>query len=467
MNLNKIIAFSVGPIGAALLSFVTLPIITWFFVPEDIGRIAMLQVVIGFCVLLFSLGLDQAYVREYHESSNTAELFKTSLLPGVGVLVVSLSIVLILPISIAKLIFGLDDPLIELIVIMSLLSAFVSRFLSLILRMQERGIAFSMSQLLPKLVFLVVISGYIVLLNKFTFFYLLVAHLISITSITLVFMWNTRDTLLIALHQQINVLKLQEMLRFGMPLIMGGLAFWGLTTMDKLFLRSMSTFQELALYSVAVSFATAAIIFQSVFSTIWAPTVYKWAVEGVNLSKVDKVTDYVLFVILLMFSLAGLLSWLVTYLLPSEYADVQYLVVCCMAYPLFYTLSEVTVIGLGIKKKSTYSMLASLLAFLINIAGNYILVPIWGAKGAAVSTAASFWFFLVLRTEFASMVWRPLPRVWLYISTAICLVISIAFTLYGDLYSNYFVVAWIIIFLGSMCLNNKVLRDLYTYIRAR
>lgn len=467
MNFKKIVEFSVGPIGAALLSFVTLPLITWFFVPEDIGRISMLQVVIGFCVLLFSLGLDQAYVREYHESSNTAELFKTSILPGVAALIFSLSIVLVLPVSISKLIFGIDDKLIELVIIISLISAFVSRFLSLILRMQERGIAFSMSQLLPKLVFLVVVSGYIVLLNEFTFIHLLVAHLISITSITIVFIWNTRTTLQLALYQKIDFSKLQEMLRFGMPLIMGGVAFWGLTTMDKLFLRSMSTFQELALYSVAVSFATGAIIFQSVFSTIWAPTVYKWAVEGVNLAKVDKVTDYVLFFILIIFSLAGLLSWLVTYLLPSEYVEVQYLLVCCMAYPLFYTLSEVTVIGLGIKKKSSYSMLASLLAFLINISANYFLVPIWGAKGAAVSTAASFWFFLVFRTELSSMVWRPLPRILLYFSTAICLMNTIGFTLYGDLYPSVFVVTWLIIIVGSIFLYHRVIRDLFTYIKIR
>ncbi|WP_372871868.1 oligosaccharide flippase family protein [Paenalcaligenes niemegkensis] len=67
MTPKKIAAFAIGPIGGALLSLITLPVITWFFTQEDVGRIAMFQVAISFSVLLFSLGLDQSYVREFHE----------------------------------------------------------------------------------------------------------------------------------------------------------------------------------------------------------------------------------------------------------------------------------------------------------------------------------------------------------------------------------------------------------------
>ena len=63
MTPKKIAAFALGPLGGALLSFITLPVITWIFSQQDIGRLAMLNVVISFSTLLFSLGLDQAYVR--------------------------------------------------------------------------------------------------------------------------------------------------------------------------------------------------------------------------------------------------------------------------------------------------------------------------------------------------------------------------------------------------------------------
>ena len=74
LNIRKIFGFSIGPLGGAVLGFLTLPITAWFFSSEDIGRIALLQIVIGFTTVLFSLGLDQAYVREYHEKENKSNL---------------------------------------------------------------------------------------------------------------------------------------------------------------------------------------------------------------------------------------------------------------------------------------------------------------------------------------------------------------------------------------------------------
>ena len=64
MTSRKIAAFAIGPIGAAVLGLISLPIITWLFSQEDVGRMAVLQVTLSFSILLFSLGLDQSYVRE-------------------------------------------------------------------------------------------------------------------------------------------------------------------------------------------------------------------------------------------------------------------------------------------------------------------------------------------------------------------------------------------------------------------
>lgn len=64
MNFNKIIRYAIGPVGVAILGFISLPIITWFYSVEDIGKVSMLQVVSSFCILLFGLGLEQAVVRK-------------------------------------------------------------------------------------------------------------------------------------------------------------------------------------------------------------------------------------------------------------------------------------------------------------------------------------------------------------------------------------------------------------------
>lgn len=445
MNKKKIAAFALGPIAGAAFGFVSLPIITWFYSPEDIGRISMLQVVSNMCVLLFSLGLDQSYVREYHEFDNKPALLKAALAPGLLILLVVLAGCLLWPNALSGSLFRVDNFLISILVAVCLLATYVSRFLSLILRMQEKGLAFSMSQVLPKLLFLMIIGCYVLFSFGFDLLHLVIAQSASIVMVTVVYAWNTRTQWLSAVNENIDRQQLRKMLVFGTPLIFGGLASWGLMAMDKLFLRSFSTFEQLGIYSVAASFAGAAILVQSIFSTVWAPTVYKWAAAGINTDKIDQVTEQILALVVFLFALSGIFSWLVTYLLPTKYSSVQYLLVACMAYPLFYTLSETTGVGLGITRRSMLSMTASIIAALVNLLGCYLLVPGYGATGAGISTAIAFWIFFFCRTEFAIRAWRPLPRLKLYISTLACLGLAVMFTVAGARLHATFMVLWLLL----------------------
>lgn len=457
MNPRKIAAFAIGPCGAALLGFITMPIVAWYFSSEDVGRMAMLQIALNFSILLFSLGLDQAYVRDYHESEHKSALFKAALLPGLLLLLMGLVSCFLFDNFISKALFSVDSLLISILIAICILAAFVSRFLSLILRMQERGLAFSMSQVLPKVLFLFVIGAYVFLSCGFDLLHLVIANTLSAAAVTLIYAWNTRQEWLAALKQRVDTEKLQGMLRFGSPLIMGGIAFWGLTAMDKIFLRNLSSFEELGVYSVASSFAAAAIVFQNIFSIVWAPTVYKWAAKNINLEKIDQVTGYVLIVVVILFSLTGLFSWIVTYLLPASYGKVQYILVACMAYPLFYTLSETTAVGLGVTRKSIYAMVASIIAALVSLVSNYLLVPLYGAAGAAISTAIAFWIFLICRTEFSCHVWRPIPRLKLYSMTLICLIVSALFALNGADHHVEFTCAWLVLLIVVIATNNRII----------
>lgn len=423
----------------------------------------MLPVVSSCCVLLFSLGLDQAYIREYHETKQKPGLLKIAILPGLSLLVLALSFSLLIPGAVSKMLFATDSTIISIIVTLYILSDFISRFLSLILRMQERGLAYSMSQILPKLLFLIVISSYIVFSLGFDFYNLVLAHTASVFMVTLVYVWNTRREWVKAISERIDRQKLKTMLMFGLPLIIGGLASWGLMTMDRIFLRSLSTFQELGIFSVSASISAFAMIFQSVFSTIWAPIVYKWSAKGLDTDKIDKITEYVLAIVVFVFILAGLFSWVITFLLPDAYNRVQYIIVACMGYPLFYTLSETTVVGLGITRKSMYAMNASIIAMLVSIALNFFLVPSYGASGAAASTATAFWFFLLCRTEFSSHVWRPLPRKKLYITTLACLIMAITFSLFGEHYHRVLMGLWLIMLFTSTIIFKKSLKTGFQY----
>lgn len=445
MKPRTIAYFALGPVGSALFALVTLPLITWFFSQEDVGRFAMLQVALSFGTLFFSLGLDQAYVREFHEFFHRPRLLKLVVTPGFSLLVVALLAACATGPRLSEWLFGISNWSLSLLVAIALLAGYVTRFLSLVLRMNERGLAFSMSQLLPKLLLLLIIAGYTLFEAPRSLVSLALANTVAWVAVALVFAWNTRREWSKALGEKVSLDQLRPLLRFGLPLVPGGLAFWGLTATDKVFLRWLSDYEQLGLYSVAVSFAAAATVLRSIFSTVWAPTVYKWASEGQGPEKAIEVMRYILLCVVVLFSLAGLFSWLVPLFLPDGYQEVRWILVSCLGFPLLYTLSETTVIGIGLSRRSSFAMLAAVIAFCVNLAGNAYLVPRYEAAGAAVSTCLAFLVFLVLRTEFSIRLWWRLPRRALYGYLALLVPGAVCTTLWGEHLGVWTQVFWFLI----------------------
>jgi O-antigen/teichoic acid export membrane protein len=450
MNLRKLASFAFGSIGVAAVSLITVPLMAWYFKAEDIGKISMMQIGVSFCLLLFSFGLDQAYVREYHDTNNKAGLFKACIIPGVVLLLIGLSGLLLLePTALSRWLLGINESAYSVMLATCFIAAFVGRFLSLILRMQERGWSFSISQLMPKVLFLAVLGVFIIQNSRLELTQLLIAHTVAFISVVALFAWNTRDHWQ-PMSETISLRKQRELLSFGLPLVVSGAAFWGLTSLDRVFLKHYSGFEELGMYSVINSFAGVAIVLQNIFTTVWAPTAYKWHAEGIDSAKFEIMVDRVLGVVILIFSLAGMFSWILEYMLPVKYHNGQYIITTCLIYPLLYSLSETTGIGLGIKRKSGWSMLAMLLALCVNVLFSYWLVPIYGAAGAATGTGLSFLALLVLRTELSVIFYANIRRFNLYLYIILCVALSIVTALIGEINPLALGAAWFCVFLISL-----------------
>jgi O-antigen/teichoic acid export membrane protein len=458
LNLSKTLAFSIGPIGGAALTFVSLPIVAWLFSPEDIGRLTMLQATVSFVLLLFSLGLDQAYVREFHEVKDKLGLLKLVFIPGFVILLFVLVGLVFSPWSLSLLLFGIDSLFLTFMLYAAILLSFGSRFLSLILRMQERGLAFSMSQVLPKLLFLFIVLGFVWLEAEAVFDNLIMANFLSLLTVFVIYAWNTRKDWLLALTATIDKTKQSQMIRYAIPLIGGGLAFWGLTTMDKFFLRSMSGFEELGIYSVAVTFAGAALVFQSIFSTIWIPLVYKWvANDEVNSLVIKSVIDYVTFGVVVIWSLTGLCSWLIVYILPQAYLSVPFILLATIAYPLLYTIADASSVGIGIKRKTMYSLLAGISALVVNAAGNWFLIPKFGASGVAMASAIAFFLYFVLVTEASSLLWISFERWRMYSFITVLFVLSLVFNTIALESFKLVVLSYLVVLIASLFVFKKEL----------
>ena len=452
MNIKKIFHFSIGPIGAALLGILTVPILAWSFSPEDIGRFTVLQIIMSFSCILFTMGLDQSYVREYHESPDEAVLFKTVLIAPLVIFSLFIIIFLNNIILISEKSYQINSSYLSWITILGVLLTILLRYISLTIRMQERGLLYSVSQLTPKLLllFLIFLMYIFDWIDK-SFYTLITIQVSSLFLIFLIFLIFVKKEIISSFKSKFDFFLLKRLLTFGFPLVISGLVFWLMQSLARIILLDLSTLNELGIFGVATSIAAGFSILTSIFNTIWAPIIYKLVQDGKGIYEVEKVSEFIAFIISFLILLSCIFMPVIPKILPSTYQGIEYIFILCILQPLFYTLSESTSVGILVSKKTQYSILVSLVGLILNYILLLYFVPKYGALGAALSIAMCFWFYFLIRTEVSNILWKKIYRAKIYISSLICL-IFVAFISFIKPMYWYTLIGSIILFLSHIIL---------------
>lgn len=466
MRLKTILGFALGPIGVGLVSLISLPIITWFFSIEDIGRIAMLQMVTALATIAATLGLDHAFVREYHDSPNQKALLWNTLAPVLLLLLIVCGLGAVFFASdIAWALFDFRLPVYGHLTLLCIVAAVLTRYCSLILRMQEQGLAYSISQILPKLIFLGLVLFLAYTLKSHHFYELIWVHTLSIVSVAILFAINTQKHWFLAWQEKINTQQIQSALGFGFPLMLGGFAIWGLNSIDRFFLRLYSSMEALGLYSVSLSFANAATIVTSVFTTLWAPSIFKaLAQDQNNMAFFYAAKKHMLAAVVIIASLVGSLSFVVPYFLPKQYAAIEFLLPAVFLIPLLYALSEACAIGIQVVKKTHYTMWCAAIGLLISIAANDFLVPLYGPFGAALAALLAYHFFVFSRIAIAKKLWQTFSLTAIFLPLLMVASVAILGLFW---HSAWLHLVWLLVLCSALVYFKSSLHALYQLLQRR
>ncbi|MEI2513221.1 lipopolysaccharide biosynthesis protein [Acinetobacter soli] len=416
MNIKTANIITLGSILGAGIGFFTIPIITWFFTQEDIGRFSLYQLALNLGMILISLDMHQSYVREYYDSENKAEILRNALIPGTIFFIVIVIFLIVTKISLSNLLFGFDSKLINFLLIIGVYITFIINILVHVIRMYNFAWAFSFAQVVPKLGYILCLISIVYICQNYNFELLIFTNIFVLSLTVFCLLFFLKDEVFKAIKIKTNSKKLKQMLAFSLPLVVGSLSYWALTSIDRIFLKKFSNFEELALYAVASTLAGGVGVFVTVFSNLWHPIVYKWVNEGIDINKVININELMVVLVCILWSLVGMFSWISSFFFPQSYNGVSIILVGCVAMPLLYMLSETTVIGIGLTKKTIYAMIAILMSLFLNIIINYFLISKYGSKAATVASMSAFVLFLILRTEFSSSLWISLPRKKMYFS---------------------------------------------------
>lgn len=401
---KKFLGFSMGPVIGAFISFITIPLTTYFISPEEYGKASMFTLFQVLIITLLYLGLDQAYTREYHESDNKINLLKNAMfLPLIFSILIFILIYLNLN-TVSTFLFGSDGYNIATVLFgLTIIFLIIERFLMLSIRMEEKAMEYSLLSIILKLNVLIFTLLFVLLVRRD---FLAVVYSTALGQLV-------ADLYLIIRYRKyfsfsnfyIDKALISKLLKFGAPLILTASFTHLLNSLDRIGLRAWSTFYEIGLFTAALKISGLLTIIQTSFTSFWVPTAYRWFSENKDIKHYEFVSRILLLVMSVVLILILLLKDLIVILLGNEYVDTKFIIGLLCLHPIMYTISETTTLGIVFSRKSYYNIWVSVLSIISNVILIYLLIPKYGAVGAAVATGVTYIIFFLARSYLSNKCW--------------------------------------------------------------
>jgi O-antigen/teichoic acid export membrane protein len=428
--LKQLRDFAGGPIIGVFVSMFTVPLVTRFISPDELGKSSLFTLLQTLFFMIVLFGLDQSYVRYFNskEYKDKELLFNAILLPLLISFILMIGLVFFQK-PLSYWLFSTFDRLIILSFCPFLISLVVYRFAMLIIRMELRGKLYSILSIAAQVINFILLLLFLLLYER-SFKAIVYATITGGLINTILSVWFCREKWDFKLSY-LNKNLINKLLQFGLPLVPATMLTWILNSFDKVGLKQWSTFEQLGLYSAAFKVVSLLGVLQTIFTTAWIPVAYRWYEDNEDVKKFNQVNMLILAIFCLVFSVIVLFRNIIILFLGSEYRDASMIMMYLLFVPFMYTLTSAVAIGIDLKKKTIYNALAVSISVIVNIIGNYFLIPILGAKGAAVSTAFSFIISFLIKMYFARRLWYKfsVKNIFIGIALVLLLIISVEFGL--------------------------------------
>ncbi|GHV88622.1 hypothetical protein AGMMS50267_09820 [Spirochaetia bacterium] len=204
---------------------------------------------------------------------------------------------------------------------------------------------------------------------------------------------------------------------------------WVLDSVDKIGLKQWGSYEQLGLYAAAFKIVALLTVLQTIFTTTWVPVAYKWYEDKENVVKFDFVRILVLAIMAITFAGIVVLRDIVLLFLGPAYRNTAIIFIYLLLIPVMYTISETTTLGIAFSGKTQFNLYVSIICVTCSVIGNFLLIPSYGARGAALSTGAAYLVFFWARTIFSRRLWYKfkLDKYFINVSALVVLVLMVEF----------------------------------------
>jgi O-antigen/teichoic acid export membrane protein len=377
----KFVAFAVFPVWAAV-----------FTVPQ-FGTWALLAVSASLLGLIVNLGVNQAVQRFYFDSGNgpadEARVVSTGLaqlLISATILVGLAALPLLMAVPSLERDYGVDSWLL-LIVVAGIIPDQIVQYCLDVLRLHFTPFRF-IALAFAKNIVGTGLSLWLVLKLDLGLHGLFLGILIGSFSALPIGLWLIRRDLAWRFDGKLA----GALFAFGFPLTFTSIAHWIYSSLDRWMLAEMSGATELGLFSVAAKYATVITFLIAAFAQAWIPFAIRLGRDDPD-HRAFFGRIFSLWYFILAFAGLGIALYAqeaLILLTPSAYWPAAPLLPVLAAGMVLFGTTQITTLGITLSKRTILSTWGTWIAAIVNFLINLVLIPRYGAMGAAIATLISY-----------------------------------------------------------------------------
>jgi O-antigen/teichoic acid export membrane protein len=370
------------------LGFFLIPLYTHTFTQTEYGKLAMIYLFSSALTLFFSLGLNDALMKQLsEENANRKEIFSRYFF--FRLFYVSLFLILLLVHSkwIASFLLLPDDGYLLSLAGLTIWIESLSEPALLVLRLENRSKKFVIINTL-RFALNISLNMLLILYFRFGLGGVLLGNLGSST--ILFFLIYPEIHRLFTLR--FNLFKIKSSLQYGLPLLPISIIIWlGLDLIDRWIIKWILGLEQTGIYTLGYQFGNIMGIIVHGFRASWIPFFLK------NPDKKETFVNSAITFVRLALIFWGVISFftpeIFQILVAKRYWEAQSIVPIIALSYILLGLEEIFTAGFYIKSRTNLLIPITLTPFLMNVALNIYFIPRYGIIGAAFVTLFSFFTF--------------------------------------------------------------------------
>lgn len=383
------LVYGLGGAAAKFLGFLLLPIYTRVFSPSDYGVVDVIATMTALAGIVLTAGTETALNYYFHREPAPEERRRT-VSSSAAYLVSVNALVAVCVWLLAEAITSevLQDPAASSYLRIAVAALPFSSLYALqlnILRLNRRPwsyIALSVPHTVAVLGLNIILVVSVEMGIRGVFYGNLIAAVIFATVGTFV---NRRY-----MTRAPDLQRLYQLVKYGFPLVIGGVSMWSINYLDRYFLIRYSGLNEVGLYAVGSKIGSAVALLTMAFRTANAPFQFEIAADPKAKNIYSRTLSYyVLVVSFVSVTVAVFSRPLLAVMAVPEYAE-AYKVVALAAFSIgAYGAYQLVSVGLLVTERTGFTGIAIGAGAILNIVYLFLFVPPLGFVGAGLATLAT------------------------------------------------------------------------------